>query len=130
MLIGAAPAYSIDPIDNFMMMPAPVINPADPFVQEQEDVIYRNNKPDNVINFLNRFDESEYLSGGFESGQNKSSDTNYNRMPFFKKIRLKSTYKYREFAHKQLSTDKSSKAKFWQRKKQSRKKKHLRMKNQ
>ncbi len=117
MLFGMAPAHSIDPIDNFIMMPAPVINQADPVVSEQEDVIYRSNRPDKVINFLNGFDDSIDLGSGFDSAQYKSSDTNYNRMPFFKKVRLKTTFKYREMAHKQLSADKSSKVKFWQKKK-------------
>ena len=105
-LLASTPAYSIDPIDNFGVLPAPVFDPSNPIVLEKEDILYQSNKPSQILDTMDRVDPFDFSTGGLDSNSSSISNSDYNRMPFFKKIRLKTTLKYREIAHKQAAGEK------------------------
>ena len=106
MFLAATPAYSIDPIDNFGMLPAPVFDPSNPIVSEKGDILYQSNKPGQILDMMNGVTPLDFGLSGLNSANSSISNSDYNRMPFFKKIRLKTTLKYREMAHKQASGEK------------------------
>ncbi len=75
-------------------------------VLEFEDVIFQpsvSNMPDEVENR----DAFTPIHASFSGNSYKSSDTDPNRMPFFKQMRLRSTYKYRELTSDNRKANKS-----------------------
>lgn len=91
-LFGVLPVMAYDGIDNS--------------VQEFEDIIFQSsvsNMPDEVENR----DAFSPLRANFSGNSYKSSDTDPNRMPFFKQMRLRSTYKYRELTSDNRKSNKT-----------------------
>jgi len=105
-------------IISFILFGSPVVasDGLDMSVQEFEDIIFQSsvsNMPDEVGNR----DAFSPLGADFSGNSYKSSDTDPNRMPFFKQIRLRTTYKYRELTSDDKKAESGYNRGFWGRKK-------------
>ena len=67
----------------------------DTSVKEFEDVIFQSSVSE-LSNIEENRDTFDSIHADFSGTPYNISDTDPNRMPFFKQIRLRSTYKYRE----------------------------------
>ena len=80
-------------------------------VSDPEDVIFRSNV-NKMMNILDDFDFDDGDVRAFSTAD-KTSDTDYARMPLFKQLRLRSTFKYREHASRERESFDFSKLIFW-----------------
>lgn len=96
-----------------LMMPAIAQEGIDASVQEPEDIIFQSSAS-KLMNVLENNVNFDPISADFSGNSYKSSDTDPSRMPFFKQIRLRSTYKYRQIVSRDKSQPSEHKP-FWRR---------------
>lgn len=84
----------------------------DTSVKEFEDVIFQSSVSE-LSNIEENRDTFDSIHADFSGTPYNISDTDPNRMPFFKQIRLRSTYKYREITSNDKKQPSNSKFLFW-----------------
>ena len=89
LLLSSIPANAIEGIDNS--------------VKEPEDIIYQSPEA-KLLDVLDTSDVFDPIHADFSSGSYNTSDTDPNRMPFFKQLRLRTTYKYRQITSSKDNT--------------------------
>ena len=83
----------------FAILPVMADEGIDNSVREMEDIIYQSPES-KLLDAIDTSDTFTPIHADFSGKVYQTSDTDPNRMPFFKQLRLKSTYKYRQITSK------------------------------